>query len=97
MISLDSGSPCALCSQAATVALEPPRRTLGRGPDPDDPSYSVTVVLPDIPLCLGHASDVRTGNTLMGWCDDEHCRIYGEIGETSPCGQQFIRLIVRKS
>ena len=79
-----------------TVTVDPPRRTL-RGPDPVDPSYSVTVVLPDIPLCLGHASDVSTGNTLIGWCDDEHCRIYGEIGETSPCGQQFIKLIVRRS
>jgi len=93
---LDSESPCALCSGSATVTVEPSRRTLDRGLDADDPTYSVTVMLPDIPLCAGHALDVRAGSTLIGWCDDEHCRIYGEVGEKSPCGHPYKRLAPRK-
>jgi len=93
---LNSESPCALCSRSATVTIEPSRRTLSRGVDPDDPIYSVTVVLPGIPLCDGHAFDVRAGSTLIGWCDDEHCRMYGEIGEKSPCGHRYEKLAPRK-
>ena len=96
MTALDSESPCALCSLSATAIVEPPRRTLGRGLDPEDPTYSVTVVLPDIPLCEGHAFDVRAGSIFIGWCDDEHCRIYGEVGEESPCGHRYERLAPRK-
>jgi hypothetical protein len=55
---LDSKSPCALCSRSAILTIEPPRRTLGRGLDPDDPTYSVIAVVPDIPLCEGHAFEV---------------------------------------
>jgi len=93
----DPGLPCALCSQPATVSIEPPRRTLGRGPDPSDPSYSVTVILPDVMLCAEHAFEVRQGDTLIGWCDDERCRVYGEVGEMSPCGHKFDKLAPRKS
>ena len=96
MTALEAGSPCALCSLPASVAIEPLRRALGRGPDPVDPSFSVTVLLPSIPLCAEHAADVRRGTTFIGWCDDEHCRIYGEADETSPCGQEFEKLKVRK-
>lgn len=79
------------------MSVEPPRRTLGRGPDPIDPSYSVTAILPDVMLCAEHAFDVKEGTTLIGWCDDERCRIYGEIGEASPCGDCYTKLTPRKS
>jgi hypothetical protein len=94
---LDPEVSCTLCSQRATLSVEPPRRTLARGPDPKDPSYSVIVMLPDVMLCAEHALDVGQGDTPIGWCDDERCRVYGEIGETSPCGQQFCKLAPRKS
>lgn len=96
MTALDSASPCALCSRSASVTIEPERRALGRGLDPDDPSQSVTVMLPDVSLCSDHAFDVRAGSTLIGWCDNEHCRIYGEVGEKSPCGQPYKRLLARR-
>jgi len=92
----DPGLPCTLCSQPATVSIEPPRRTLAR-PDPNDPSYSLTVILPDVMLCAEHAFDVSQGDTQIGWCDDERCRVYGEVGETSPCGHKFDKLAPRKS
>jgi hypothetical protein len=82
-------SPCALCDQPATSAIEPRRRTMDRGLDPSDESYSVTVLLPDVPLCDEHASEVRGGDRFVGWCDDEHCRTYGEAGETSACGEPY--------
>jgi hypothetical protein len=97
MTSLDSESPCALCSQPATVSVEPPRRTLARAQDPRDPSYSITVILPDVMLCAAHAFDVSRGDTHIGWCDDERCRVYGEIGDASPCGHRFNKLEPRKS
>jgi hypothetical protein len=83
---------CALCGGAATVALEPPRRTLARGLDRSDPSFSVTVILPDVPLCAEHAVAVRQGDRRVGWCDGEGCRAYGEVDETSPCGVPYQRL-----
>ena len=72
--------------------LEPARRTLARGLDPKDPSYSVTVILPDIALCAEHAFDVRHGNRLVGWCDDGRCRTYGELDQPSPCGHTYEKL-----
>jgi hypothetical protein len=93
MTSLVSGTRCALCGQPATVMIAPTRRTLVRGLDPDDPSYSVTAILPDIPLCDDHASDVDDGDRLVGWCDDERCRVYGEVGESSACGAQYKTLV----
>lgn len=71
---------------------EPPRRTLARGLDPSDPSFSVTVILPDIALCAAHTSDVRLGGRSIGWCDDQRCRIYGELGEPSACGDPYKKL-----
>jgi hypothetical protein len=89
-----SGSPsrCALCGGPATEMLDPPRRTLARGLDPSDPSYSVTVILPDVALCVGHALDVRHGERLVGWCDDQRCRTYGELGGPSACGDPYKKL-----
>lgn len=81
--------PCVLCGEPATEAIEPPRRTLARGVDPDDPSYSVTVILPNVALCADHAPDVRRGARLVGWCDDQHCRAYGALGEVSACGRPY--------
>jgi hypothetical protein len=72
--------------------IEPARRTLARGLDPSDQTYSVTAILPDALLCADHATQVRQGDTLLGWCDDEHCRIYGEVGESSPCGDPYKQL-----
>lgn len=83
---------CAFCDGPATDAIEPSRRTLARGVDPSDPSYSVTVILPDIALCAEHALDVRQGRWLVGWCDDQRCRTYGELGEPSACGRPYEKL-----
>ena len=83
---------CALCGEAATQTIEPPRRTLARGLDPADPSYSVTVLLPDMALCAEHTLDVRQGERLVGWCDEPSCRTYGEVGEPSPCGNPYEKL-----
>jgi hypothetical protein len=82
-------SLCAMCGQPATTVIDPPRRTLDRGPDPTDQSYSITVMLPDVPLCGEHVRDVRQGDRIVGWCDDQRCRTYGEVGETSACGEQY--------
>jgi hypothetical protein len=60
--------------------------------DPSDPSYSITVILPEVPLCTLHSQAAREGELLIGWCDDERCRTYGEIGAMSPCGKQYERL-----
>lgn len=97
MTTLDPELFCVLCSQPATVSVAPQRRTLDRGPDPNDSSYSITVILPKVMLCAEHAFDVRAGGTLIGWCDDEHCRVYGEVGEASPCGHTFDTLAPHKS
>jgi hypothetical protein len=85
-------SPCAVCGQTATAHVDPPRRTLNRGLDPDDDSYSITVMLPNVPLCDRHALDVRDGDLRLGWCDDPECRAYGEAGELSPCGAPYATL-----
>jgi hypothetical protein len=89
----DPGSQCALCGKPMTVTIVPPRRTLARGLDPSDDSYSVTAILPDIPLCDEHAESVREGKQLVGWCDDPLCRTFGEIDTKSPCGEPFKKLI----
>jgi hypothetical protein len=93
----DPEACCALCNQPATASVDPPRRAFARGPDPSDPSYAVTVILPDVQLCDEHACDASKGEVPIGWCDDERCRVYGEIGETSPCGKEFSKLVPRKS
>ena len=92
MTSSEPGATCVLCGRSATVTIEPSRRTMARGADPSDESYSVTVILPDVPLCADHALDIRDGDRLVGWCDDERCRTYGELGEPSACGQPFTKL-----
>ncbi len=83
---------CVLCGRDGTVALDPPRRTFARGADPSDTSYSIIAVLPDIALCEEHAEDVRGRDVSVGWCDDERCRLYGERGENSPCGEPYKEL-----
>ena len=83
---------CVICGEPATEAIEPVRRTLARGLDPGDPSYSVTVILPDIALCAQHAGDVRQGERVVGWCDDALCRTYGELGGPSVCGNPYEKL-----
>ncbi len=92
MTSPEPDSSCILCGERATGAIEPPRRTLARGLDPGDPSYSVTVILPDIALCATHTADVRQGERLVGWCDDGRCRTYGELGRPSACGHPYEKL-----
>ncbi len=83
---------CVLCGAPATETIAPPRRTLARGLDPGDPSYSVTVILPDIALCAEHCLDVRQGGQLVGWCDDKRCRTYGALGDPSACGHPYEKL-----
>jgi hypothetical protein len=90
-------APCSLCSRPATVVVDPPRRTLDRGLDPSDESFSLTVLLPDIPLCDEHVLEVREGDRFVGWCDDERCRTYGEVGETSACGELYAQIGPKKS
>ena len=80
---------CHLCGRAGSVAAEPPRRTLARGADPDDPSLSVIAVLPDAVLCADHAEAIAHGELSLGWCDNEGCRVYGEAGMDSGCGEPF--------
>ncbi len=92
MTSTASASLCILCGEPATEAIDPPHRTLARGLDPGDPSYSVTVILPDIALCSAHCLDVRQGDRLVGWCDDPRCRTYGALGEPSACGLPYTKL-----
>jgi hypothetical protein len=87
---------CALCSEPATEATEPSRRTMTRGLDPSDPSYSVTVILPDVELCAQHSLEVRQGARLVGWCDDPRCRTYGALGERSACGHPYEELAPHK-
>lgn len=88
----DLESPsCAICGEAGTVRVDPPRRTIARGADPSDSSFSVIAVLPDVLLCEEHAEDFSRRLTI-GWCDDERCRSYGESGEASPCGEPYRRL-----
>ena len=82
---------CALCGQPGTVMVDPPRRTIARGADPSDSSFSVIAVLPDVLLCEEHADDLA-GRLSIGWCDDERCRLYGESGEASPCGEPYRKL-----
>jgi hypothetical protein len=89
-------SPCAVCGRTPTALSDPPRRTLNRGLDPDDDSYSITVMLPDVPLCLRHARDVSQGDLRLGWCDDPECRVYGEAGEPSACGAPYEQLASAK-
>jgi hypothetical protein len=83
---------CVVCGALATRTVEPPRRTLARGLDPNDPSYSVTVILPDISLCAEHALEVAAGSRLIGYCDDKQCRTYGVLGEPSRCGDSYKKL-----
>lgn len=92
MTSTASEPYCIICKEPATEAIDPPRRTLARGLDPGDPSYSVTVILPDIALCSEHCLEVREGARLVGWCDDRRCRTYGELGESSACGHPYEKL-----
>jgi hypothetical protein len=92
MTSTGSEPACALCGEPATETIDPPRRTLARGLDPADPSYSVTVILPDVALCAEHTLDVRHGGRYIGWCDEPRCRIYGEVGKPSSCGDLYEKL-----
>jgi hypothetical protein len=80
---------CDICGRPGSVSSPPPRRTLARGADPDDPSLSVIAVLPDVVLCEDHAEAVDSGELSLGWCDDERCRVYGEAGLVSACGEPF--------
>lgn len=84
--------PCALCGRSPTLLMTPSRRTLDRGPDPEDNSYSITVILPDVPLCETHTRDVLDGDLRLGWCDDPRCRNYGEAGQPSACGAPYGQL-----
>jgi hypothetical protein len=85
-------APCALCGQSPTSLTTPSRRTLDRGPDPEDETCSITVILPDVPLCDAHTRDVKEGDVRLGWCDELACRRYGEAGEPSVCGAPYQKL-----
>jgi hypothetical protein len=77
--------------------MAPTQRTLDRGPDPEDNSYSITVILPDVPLCDAHTRDVLSDDLHLGWCDDPRCRSYGREGESSSCGAPFEQLGKKRS
>lgn len=86
---------CNLCECQASVVVDPPRRTISRE-EPSDPSLSVIGVLPDIVLCRDHADEVGRDELDLGWCDDERCRLYGEVGTMSPCGECFTQFKKRR-
>ena len=88
----ETQAPCVLCGRRPTELMDPPRRTLDRGLDPDDNSFSITVILPDVALCDQHTRYVRTGDLPLGWCDDPLCRTYGEVDEPSACGAPYAEL-----
>ncbi|MGH9087681.1 MAG: hypothetical protein ACRDYZ_06145 [Acidimicrobiales bacterium] len=75
------------------MTLEPPRRTIDRGPDPDDPSFALIAVLPELHLCDRHHEALPGDGLVIGWCDDERCRTYGAVGESSRCGAPFAKLM----
>ncbi len=83
---------CVICGRAANVIADPPRRTLAREPDPTDPSFAVIAVLPTMALCDEHANASQRSDLVIGWCDEETCRNYGEVGERSPCGHPYLAL-----
>lgn len=80
---------CVICGRAGPVTMDPPRRTLARGPDSIDESLSVIAVLPDVNLCEEHAEGYAHHQIAIGWCDDERCRIFGECDTSSPCGEPY--------
>jgi hypothetical protein len=90
-------TPCTLCGRSPTSLMAPTRRTLDRGPDPEDTSFSITVILPDVPLCDEHTGDVLNGDLFLGWCDDPQCRCYGREGEPSACGAPYGQLGKKRS
>lgn len=83
---------CVVCGEPATVSADPPRRTFARGPDPEDPSFALIAVLPELDLCDDHYRASRTEGLRIGWCDDAQCRRYGEVGSASPCGEPYVLL-----
>lgn len=89
MTEVASTAICVLCGRDGKVTMDPPRRTIARGPDSEDPSFSVIAVLPDVVLCKEHADDYTQKDVVIGWCDDKRCRIFGECGQQSPCGQLY--------
>lgn len=92
MTAASSYATCIICGRAATLAMDPPRRTFARGSDPSDSSYSIIAVLPNISLCDEHGEGVRSHEVSIGWCDDERCRQFGQIGEVSSCGEPYKEL-----
>jgi hypothetical protein len=82
-------STCIICGGEGSVTMDPPRRTLARGADSGDPSFSIIAVLPDVVLCEEHAEEVVDRQRTLGWCDDQQCRVFGEAGEASACGEAY--------
>lgn len=72
--------------------MEPPRRTIARGPNPDDTASCVIAVPPDAVLCLEHGAQIAERHRSLGWCDDERCRPWGELDGTSPCAKPYTEL-----
>ncbi len=89
MTDLASTTTCVLCGRNGPVTMDPPRRTIARGPDSEDQSFSTIAVLPDVVLCEEHAEDYAQQHVVIGWCDDKRCRIFGECGHKSRCGKAY--------
>jgi hypothetical protein len=89
MTEVASTAHCVLCGRIGPVTMDPPRRTIARGPDSGDQSFSVIAVLPDVVLCDEHAEDYAQQHVVIGWCDDKRCRIFGEYGHKSRCGKVY--------
>jgi len=89
----DAEPTCVICGRPAGVVLDPPRRTIARGFDPEDPSFSITAILPKVALCEDDARRFADKDLLIGWCDDEQCRTYGERETASACGAPFLQLV----
>jgi hypothetical protein len=85
-----TGHLCAICGVAGSVTIDPPRRTLAR--ESADPSFSIIAVLPDVTLCDEHSEAILHRQIVLGWCDDENCRGFGEARHASPCGELYKEL-----
>lgn len=72
--------------------IKPPRWTVARGQYPNDPSYSITAILPDVPHCDVHAIDCHQWGRPIRWCDDQRCRTLGELANPQHVGTPYKKL-----
>lgn len=79
-----ASEPCAVCDQAHTVA------TFLYRPGDERVGVATPDRLPPTFLCYSHLRRVVAGALRVGWCGDEECRQWGELGQSSPCGRPYV-------